>query len=381
MDTVNMGFLRRLGIRYEPVDAGGRIIPRDPGFWEMALMDFPPGPVGVCESFDEAMGAEDLVIGALREGTEGFHLAGFRRGERYLNLSVFPDVDDDMLERVPGARGVVVLEDVTGMMRAQQEAVQSKNEISMLGTLLQKSNAEYRNANIRLDMLMNEIRTHNHDLDLQVKYRTRELHMSRLSAITTLARVAEYRDTDTGGHINRLGRTSVLIGKRHGLPTATCEQLFYSSLLHDVGKIGIPDSILLKPGKLTAEEWIVMRSHTRIGSELLSRSDHLLFDSARDVALHHHERWDGSGYPDGLAGEAIPLPSRICAIADVFDALTSKRPYKSSWSVEMAVETMRAESETAFDPDLLASFFDVIDDIVALKAEAEELEYLPSELG
>jgi len=192
--------------------------------------------------------------------------------------------------------------------------------------------------------------------------------------------VAEFRDTDTGRHTFRIGQASVMIGRELGLPEDRCEQLYYASLLHDIGKIGIPDSILLKPGRLDESETRVMQGHTRIGAEILDRKDHSLFDTAKRVALYHHERWDGSGYPEGLAGEAIPLVGRICAVADVFDALLSKRPYKEPWPLDEALGEIAARGGTQFDPTIVAAFMRVADAIASLHDDDETGELLPPEL-
>lgn len=374
--------LSRLGIRFERVDSGGRVHPADPEFWSLVGTPMPDRPILVCDAFEEAIGAEEAIAAALSGGHE-FRLSGFERGGRFLDLFIFPadgrrgGSAGQAGESAPEASaGFIVVEDVSEAMATRQSLVQSRNEISILGKRLEHNRDELREAHDRLALLVREVRTRNHDLDLQVKLRTRELHVSRLSALTTLARIAEFRDTDTGDHIYRLGRSSVLIGKRLGLAPIECEELFYACLLHDVGKIGIPDSVLLKPAKLDADEWQVMRGHTRIGAEILSRGDHTFFDAAREVALHHHERWDGSGYPDGLSGEAIPLSCRICAVADVFDALTSERPYKNAWTVADAMDAMRADSGAAFDPVVFAAFESEMADIVALRVESREPEYL-----
>ena len=380
MSQLSIDLLRRLGICYEPIDGEGRIIPVNPEFWAMAEAAFPSEPVDVCDAFAEAVGSEDQIAGVIRSGSGEYRLAGFRRGRHYLNISVLPYTDAELIEACPGARGVIVLQDATAEMLAKQAVVQSKNEASILGEALRDRNRELQSANGRLDELMRTIRSHNHDLDMQVKRRTAELLRSRLSVISTLARVAEFRDTDTSRHTFRIGQGSALIGRYRGMPDAECEQLFYASLLHDIGKIGIPDSILLKPGPLDGGEWEIMRGHTRIGAEILDNRDHSLFGTARQVALYHHERWDGGGYPEGLAGEAIPVVGRICAILDVFDALISRRPYKEAWPVEKAVETIRSQSGKQFDPSVVEAFLAIADQLITLHDEDGSPELLPPEL-
>ncbi|HOZ72597.1 MAG TPA: HD domain-containing protein [Spirochaetia bacterium] len=358
--------LEPLGICYESLDGDGRIVPANERFWAMADSPMPSGPVSLDEGFAELVGLERELDALMHEGSGQVRLSGFRRGERYLNLTILP--------------GVAVLQDATGEMLAKLTVVQSKNEMAILDEALHSKNAELLEAYGRLDELMNTIRTHNHDLELEVRKRTSELLRSRLSVITTLARVAEFRDTDTGRHTFRIGQASVMIGRELGLPEDRCEQLYYASLLHDIGKIGIPDSILLKPGRLDESETRVMQGHTRIGAEILDRKDHSLFDTAKRVALYHHERWDGSGYPEGLAGEAIPLVGRICAVADVFDALLSKRPYKEPWPLDEALGEIAARGGTQFDPTIVAAFMRVADAIASLHDDDETGELLPPEL-
>jgi putative two-component system response regulator len=213
-----------------------------------------------------------------------------------------------------------------------------------------------------------------------VRLKTKDLRQSRLSIIGKLARVAEFRDKETGGHIYRIGRSSVLVGRSYGLSSEACENIFHASLLHDVGKVGIPDSILLKPGPLTAEERAIMQTHAIIGSDILGGEEGKLLKSAMEVARFHHERWDGRGYPEARSGESIPIVARICSIVDVFDALLSKRPYKDAWSAEEALAFIRKESGSAFDPLVVKAFLDVSADIVKLRLgslETEGLEYLP----
>jgi putative two-component system response regulator len=158
----------------------------------------------------------------------------------------------------------------------------------------------------------------------------------------------------------------VLLARRLGFDEAQCELLLHASPMHDIGKIGIPDHILLKPGKLTAEEWEIMKTHTTIGAHILEGDDSELLNFAREIAISHHEKWDGGGYPHGLAGEAIPLSGRIVAIADVFDALTSERPYKKPWPVEEAVAYIREQSGSHFEPRIVKEFLACLPEILVI---------------
>ncbi|RMH33619.1 MAG: HD domain-containing protein [Nitrospirae bacterium] len=182
-----------------------------------------------------------------------------------------------------------------------------------------------------------------------------------------LALAAEYRDNETGAHIIRMGRYAGVLGRAIGLSRNECELLVDAMPMHDIGKIGIPDRILLKPGPLSEDEWIIMRNHTVIGGELLAGSQSSLLQMAHTIALTHHERWNGTGYPNRLAGEAIPLVGRLCAICDVFDALTSDRPYKPAWTIEAALAEIRAGAGKHFDPDLVRVFEQQLPAMVEIK--------------
>jgi CHASE2 domain-containing sensor protein len=197
-------------------------------------------------------------------------------------------------------------------------------------------------------------------LQREVHRRTEELRESQREVIIRLAHAAEFRDPDTGRHIQRIGTLCARLGLACGMDREAAEMLRYASAMHDVGKIGTSDAILLKPGPLTEAEWAAMREHTTIGGSILGGSPSALIQMAETIALTHHERWDGSGYPRGLRGEDIPLVGRICAICDVFDALTSSRPYKGPWSVTQALAECRRGRGTLFDPQLLDAFIALV---------------------
>jgi len=218
------------------------------------------------------------------------------------------------------------------------------------------------------------VRTHlalhdrNRALEAAVRERTRELQETRLEIIQRLSRAAEFRDNETGLHVIRMSHASRIIALELGLPGAEAELLLQAAPMHDIGKIGIPDRVLLKPGKLDEEEWSIMRQHPEIGHGIIGSHTSPLLRMAGDVALTHHERWDGTGYPHGLSGEAIPLAGRIVAVADVFDALTSVRPYKAAWSVEAATAELIRASGRQFEPRIVDAFLARITDILAVTA-------------
>lgn len=220
-----------------------------------------------------------------------------------------------------------------------------------------------------------------HLLERLVHDRTREIRETRLQVVQRLGRAAEYRDNETGLHILRMSHTSALLARRLGWDEARCEVMLHASPMHDIGKIGIPDSILLKPGRLTPEERRIMQTHTTIGGDILSGGESDLLRMARDIALTHHEKWDGSGYPRGLAGEAIPMAGRIVALADVFDALTSERPYKKAWEVEEALQWIRESADGHFDPRLTELFFRVLSEILAIRERFSEAETVGADRG
>lgn len=208
-------------------------------------------------------------------------------------------------------------------------------------------------------------------LELTVQQRTRELRQSRLDIVRRLGRASEYRDNETGQHILRMSHASALLAKRIGWDDAACELILNASPMHDVGKIGIPDGILLKPGPLTPDERDVMQTHTTIGADILGGVDELM-QMARDIALAHHEKWDGTGYPNRLAGFQIPEAARIVAIADVFDALTSERPYKKPWSVDAAAGFLKDNAGTHFDPTFVDHFIALIPQVLSIRERFTE---------
>ncbi len=240
------------------------------------------------------------------------------------------------------------------------------------------------------------LQSYSHELERQVRKRTAELLTSRTELIHCLARLAEYRDNETGRHVVRVGRYSGLLARQLGLSDEVCELIEHAAPLHDIGKIGIPDAILLKEGKLTPEEFEIMqrhvalgkgafepmsahemkafRSHTILGEMMVNVESSPLLTMAAEISLTHHERWDGNGYPIGLAGEEIPLSGRIVAVADVFDALSNKRPYKPAFPIDKCFAILDEESGSHFDPRVVTAFKHVRDAILQVRIELADIE-------
>jgi len=211
-------------------------------------------------------------------------------------------------------------------------------------------------------------------LEEEVAKRTKELKdaheklkRASLDTIYRLSRAAEYKDEDTSVHLQRISNYAAAIAHAIGLDNGKAEALLYAAPMHDIGKLGIPDKILLKPGKLTAEEWDIMKKHTVFGSQILEDSDSDFIKFGKTIALTHHEKWNGSGYPQGLKGKEIPIEGRITAIADVFDAVTSKRPYKEAFPEAEAFHIIEEGKGVHFDPELVDAFFQAKDQILRIK--------------
>ena len=209
-------------------------------------------------------------------------------------------------------------------------------------------------------------------LEKEISKRTEELHSTRLEIIHHLGRAAEFKDNETGLHVIRMSHYSRLIAEKLSDSSYWIDLIFNAAPMHDIGKIGIPDSILLKPGKLNTHEWELMQKHTQFGADIIGDHPSELLKMSKEIALTHHEKWDGSGYPNNLLGETIPLTGRIAAVADVFDALTSVRPYKQAWPVELATDYIVKNSGSHFDPEIVSVFTSVLSDILEIKEYYEE---------
>lgn len=207
-----------------------------------------------------------------------------------------------------------------------------------------------------------QIQKHRNTLEERVRERTEELQKAKIEILQLLGRAAEYRDDMTGEHTFRVGRLAGLIASRLGLPEERADMIRLAAPLHDIGKIGIPDEILLKPGRFEPHEFERMKAHTAIGANILEGSSFSLLQLAGIIARSHHEKWDGSGYPNGLKGEEIPLEARIVALADFYDALTHERPYKSAWTPQETIAEIKKQSGVHFDPIIVKVFLQLFDE-------------------
>ena len=214
---------------------------------------------------------------------------------------------------------------------------------------------------IETRLLHAELQRQNSLLQERFRARTEELEAAKLEIFDCLARASDFRDEVTHAHTSRVGDLAALIARRLGLPDVDVEQLRVAARLHDIGKIGLSDSILQKPGPLEPFEFRAQERHTLIGADILSGSRFPILRVAEQIALTHHEAWDGSGYPNQLKGQAIPLVGRIVAVADVFDALTHERPYKRAWTIDEAVREIRERTGSKFDPTVVAAFLEVLE--------------------
>lgn len=234
---------------------------------------------------------------------------------------------------------------------------------------------DYITKPVRPAIVLARVRTHlalHHQKQLlseQVRQRTAELYSTRQQIIRRLGRAAEFRDNETGNHVIRMSHFCRLLAEATGMVPERVDILYNAAPMHDVGKIGIPDSILLKNGPLNEEEWAEMKRHPEIGADIIGQHDDELLQMARQIALCHHEKWDGSGYPRGLKGEEIPLVARIASLADVFDALTTTRPYKEPWSLERTLSYIEAQAGKHFDPGLMEPFRRVLPHILQIREQ------------
>ena len=289
------------------------------------------------------------------DGERALLLARERRPDLILLDIMMPGLNGyDVCQRIkadPRARNIPII--VVSAMGATEDETRG----------LEAGGVDYITKPVSPPVVRARVRTH---LSL---VRIEELRETRLQIVLRLGRAAEYKDNETGMHVVRMSYFARLLALAAGCDPGWAEDLLNAAPMHDVGKIGIPDAVLLKPGPLNAQEWETMRQHPIIGAEIIGEHPWCVLQLAREIALAHHEKWDGSGYPYALVGEAIPLSARIVAIADVFDALTTRRPYKEPWPVQDALDYIAAQSGRHFDPHLTALFPALLPQLLEIRAQ------------
>lgn len=297
-------------------------------------------------------------------------------------VQLYKDIHPDLLlldYNMPGKNGVQIIVELRSLNPSDYLPVlmlTAEEDTTLRAQALQSGAKDFlrkpydrlevvlRSRNIlEVRMLYAQALLQNRSLEDQVNDRTKELRDTRMDVIQRLARMAEFRDKETGLHIVRMSRYCLALAKTIGLTPSQCDLILATSPLHDIGKIAIPDSILLKPTKLDVQEYEIMKTHAMIGSQLLLGSNSTFLKMASIIAQTHHERWDGSGYPNQIKGEDIPLVGRICAVCDVFDALTSNRPYKKAWGFDESLTEIINGKGKHFDPKLVEAFLDIKEDI------------------
>jgi putative two-component system response regulator len=270
------------------------------------------------------------------------------------------------LKENPDTRGIPVI-----FVTAMSELEDEKKGLEM-------GAVDYITKPISPSIVLARVKTHlslydqTRELERMVELRTAELEITRRQIIRRLGRASEFKDNETGNHVIRMSHYARLIAQAAGMGEESVDTLFNAAPMHDVGKIGIPDSVLLKPGKLDDAQWDIMRTHPEMGAEIIGSHNDDLLRTARILAMTHHEKWDGSGYPGKLKGEEIPLMGRIVAIADVFDALTSDRPYKKAWAIEDAVRIIEEGAGAHFDPGLIGPFKSVLPEMLKIREKYAE---------
>ena len=308
---------------------------------------------------------DDYKVKAARNGEQGLKIARLTPAPELILLDIMmPGIDGfevcRQLKQDPTACDIPVIF-VTAKITTEDE---------IHG--LELGAVDYITKPISPPVVLARVKTHialhdqNRELGRQVREQTRTINDTRLKIIQRLGRAAEYKDDNTGMHVIRMSHYARVLGRAAGMNDSMADMLLDAAPMHDIGKIGIPDRILQKTEKLDEAEWQVMQTHTDMGTQIIGDDKSELLKMARQVAATHHECWDGSGYPLGLSGEKIPIVGRIVAIADVFDALTSRRPYKDAWTVEKTVSYLQEQSGRQFDPRLVPLFIENLEEVLLL---------------
>jgi len=309
-------------------------------------------------------------IKVANSGQKGLRIASSASPPDLILLDIMmPEMDGyevcQQLKANPATRDIPVIF-LTAMNDAEDE--QKGLELGAIDYITKPINAALLRTRIKTHLVLYH---HAQILEQRVAERTADLEKTRRQIILRLSRAAEFRDNETGHHVIRMSYYVRLIAQAAGLDEKFVDLLYNAAPMHDVGKIGIPDAILLKPGPLNPAEWDIMRKHPAMGAEIIGHHEDDLLQMAHSVAIAHHEKWDGSGYPNQRKGEEIPLAARIAAIADIFDALTSDRPYKKASSIDDAVRAIEEGSGQHFDPQLIAPFKAALPEMLRIKKEYE----------
>ena len=348
------------------------------------VIDDDAGIRSITQMLVEGLGHD---VEAARDGIEG--LAKLHLGVDLVLLDVvMPGLDGfDVCRRIrqdPAGRDVPVIMVTTLETREHRLHAVEAGANDFIAKPVDETELRVRTTSLlKLKAAQDELRRYQTHLETMCEERTASLrkaleHMAeaqrtayqaQLETVERLAILAEYKDKVTGRHIQRMSEYSAILARGLNLPPSEVELILHASRMHDVGKIAVPESILKKPAALDPQEWTVMRQHSAIGSRILENSSSQILQAGRIIALHHHERWDGSGYPTGLSGGDIPLWGRICAVADVFDAVTSERPYKPAFPNEEALQLLRDGKGKHFDPRVVDVFFECLEDILAIQAK------------
>ena len=271
--------------------------------------------------------------------------------------------------QMPGISGLDLVEKIKGIYDSDVIVMTGFVEDFTYEKIIELGARDFIHKPVRLNELLVRLKRVLNERELLAERNQafEEIKDAYLDTVNRLVLAAEYKDEDTGDHILRMSRYSTLLAEMMGMSSEEVQLMLYSSPMHDIGKIGIPDSILLKKGKLTDEEFEIMKTHTTIGGKILAKSKSKILQRAEIIAVTHHEKWNGKGYPNGLSKEDIPLSGRIVALIDTFDALTSRRPYKDPYPVRVACEIIHRERGLHFDPVIVDFFMDNIDEFLKIK--------------
>ncbi|MCB5160694.1 HD domain-containing phosphohydrolase [Marinomonas algarum] len=308
---------------------------------------------------------KEYQIRAATNGLTALKIAESKQPDIILLDIMMPEMDGyEVCRRLKANPNTVKIPVIFVTAMAEAEDEEFGLNLGVVDYITKPINASITRARVKNHLAMQDQRL---ACEKEVRSRTQELEESNRAAIFMLGDAGHYNDTDTGAHIWRMAAYSGALARKLNWHVDDVKMLELAAPMHDTGKIGIADSILKAPRKLTSEEWEVMKTHSMIGYQILSQSHSPVFQLAAEIALSHHERWDGTGYPNGALAEAIPESARIVAIADVFDALTMKRPYKEEWSVDRALETIAKDAGSHFDPRLVEAFLSIKEEIIDIK--------------